>query len=50
MLAYLKRGDEAVVAIQKSLDNGLPEGLLEPLRWLETDRPAMFECLKHFLN
>ena len=50
LLAYLKQGDEAVAAIQKSLDNGLPVGLMEPLRWLEKDRPAMFERLKHFLD
>jgi len=40
--AYLGKDNEAIAAIEKSLELGLPPLLLSPLRWLEQDRPDFY--------
>src|SRR6266853_3640136 len=41
--AYLGQDDEAIVAIEKSLELNLPPLLLSPLRWVEQDRPDFYQ-------
>jgi len=41
--ASLRRDEEAMAAIEKSLESGLPPVLLAPLRWLAPDRPDFYE-------
>ncbi len=41
--ASLRRDEEAIAAIEKSLELGLPPVLLAPLRWLEPERPDFYE-------
>ena len=41
--AYLEQDDEAIAAIERSLEQGLPPILLTPLHWFERDRPAFYE-------
>jgi tetratricopeptide (TPR) repeat protein len=40
--ALLQRDEEAMAAIQKALEGGLPPVLLAPLRWFEQDRPDFY--------
>jgi hypothetical protein len=39
---WQRYADEAIQAIEKSLEVGLPPVLLTPLYWLEKDRPEVF--------
>jgi len=41
--ASLRRDEEAIAAIEKSLELELPPVLLAPLRWLELERPDFYE-------
>lgn len=41
--AYSGQDDEAIAAIEKSLELGLPPVLLSPLRWVEQDRPDFYQ-------
>ena len=41
--ASLGQDEEAIVAIEKSLELGLPPVLLAPLRWFEQDKPEFYE-------
>ena len=41
--ASLGRDEEAIAAIEKSLELDLPPALLAPLRWFEQDRPEFYE-------
>jgi tetratricopeptide (TPR) repeat protein len=41
--AYLGQDDEAIAAIEKSLELDLPPILLSPLRWIEQDRSAFYQ-------
>jgi len=41
-IAYLGKDDEAIAAIEKSLELGLPPILLSPLRWTGQDRPDFY--------
>jgi tetratricopeptide (TPR) repeat protein len=43
VLAYLGKEDEAIAAIEKSLELRLPPVLLTPLRWIEQDRPDFYK-------
>ena len=42
VLAYMGPDNDAVAAIEKSLELDLPPLLLSPLRWLEQDRPDFY--------
>ncbi len=53
VLAYLGKEEEAIAAIEKSLELRLPPALLTPLRWIEQDRPDFYnkyvvELLAHY--
>jgi tetratricopeptide (TPR) repeat protein len=39
----LRRDEEAIAAIEKSLELGLPPVLLAPLRWFEPERPDFYK-------
>jgi len=41
-LAYLGHTEEAVVALETGLDEGIPLAFYAPLRWLEKDRPEFY--------
>jgi tetratricopeptide (TPR) repeat protein len=41
--ASLRRDEEAIAAIEKSLELELPPILLVPLRWFEQERPDFYE-------
>ena len=41
--ASLRRDEEAIAAIEKSLELELPPILLTPLRWFEHDRPDFYQ-------
>ena len=41
--ATLGRNKEAIAAIEKALELGLPPVLLAPLCWFEQERPKFFE-------
>jgi tetratricopeptide (TPR) repeat protein len=41
--AFLGQEEEAIAAVEKSLELGLPPVLLAPLRWFEQERPDFYE-------
>jgi tetratricopeptide (TPR) repeat protein len=41
--AFLRRDEEAIATIEKSLELNMPPVLLTPLHWLEQDRPQFYE-------
>ena len=40
--AFLLQDEEAIAAVEKALELGLPPILLAPLRWLEQERPDFY--------